>query len=165
MNKDILVIPLKEIENRIFTIRGLQVMLDSHLAEMYEIETKVFNQAVKRNINRFPDNFRFQLSEKEWDSLMSQIVTIENSSLWSQNATFEKGRGKHRKYLPYAFTENGVAMLASVLRSETAIKVSIAMIDGMKDSVIDLIPKEWKVQSIGEKFKFSGEKSALKFGG
>ncbi|MDZ4204098.1 MAG: ORF6N domain-containing protein [Bacteroidales bacterium] len=116
MNKNNILIPVRDIENRIFTIRGLQVMLDSHLAEMYNIETKVFNQSVKRNIERFPENFRFQLTENEWESLRSQ------------NATLEKGRGKHRKYIPYVFTENGVAMLASVLKSETAIKVSIAII-------------------------------------
>lgn len=128
MNKTSILIPVKNIENLIFTIRGLQVMLDSHLADMYNIETKVFNQSVKRNLDRFPENFRFQLTDNEWESLRSQIVTLENPSLRSQTAALEKGRGKHRKYLPYVFTENGVAMLASVLRSETAIKVSIAII-------------------------------------
>lgn len=128
-----LTLHVKDIENRIFTIRDRQVMLDSHLAEMYNIETKVFNQAVKRNIERFPESFRFQLTEKEWSSLRSQIVTLENEFLRSQNATLEDGRGKHRKYLPYVFTENGVAMLASVLKSETAIKTSIAIINAFVD--------------------------------
>lgn len=101
-------------------------MLDSHLAELYGVETKVFNQAVKRNINRFPDYFRFQLTSDEWELLRSQNVTLESSeNLRSQNVTIEDRRGKHRKYLPYVFTEQGVAMLSSVLRSETAVKVSI----------------------------------------
>jgi len=88
-------------------------MLDSDLAELYEVETKVFNQAVKRNIERFPTDFMFQLTENEYASLRSQFVTLDN------------GRGKHRKYLPYAFTENGVYMLSAVLKSKVAIEVSI----------------------------------------
>jgi len=106
-----------QIQNRIYTIRDLQVMLDSDLAELYGVETKIFNQAVKRNADRFPDEFRFQLSENEYISLRSQIVTLE------------KGRGKHRKYLPYVFTEQGVAMLSAALRSDTAIKMSVQIIN------------------------------------
>ncbi len=89
-------------------------MLDEDLAALYQVETKVFNQAVKRNIERFPDDFRFQLTEGEYDSLRSQFVTLEKT-----------GRGKHRKYLPYAFTENGVYMLSAVLKSKVAVQVSI----------------------------------------
>ena len=112
MNNEL--IHIEQIQKRIFTIRDVQVMLDSDLAKIYGVETKVFNQAVKRNIVRFPDSFRFQLTREEYDALLrSQIVTLKN------------GRGKHRKYLPYVFTEQGVAMLASVLRSDTAVKVSI----------------------------------------
>jgi phage regulator Rha-like protein len=130
-------IELIEIETRIFTIRGVQVMLDSHLAEMYQVETKTLNRAVKRNIERFPESFRFQLTQSEYenlrfqngtssdDALRFQIGTLKNQDLRSQIATLETGRGKHRKYLPYAFTEQGVAMLSAVLRSETAVKVSI----------------------------------------
>lgn len=114
---DKLSIPPDEIENRIFTIRSTQVMIDSHLAEMYNVETKVFNQAVRRNIERFPASFRFQLTGNEWSSLRSQFVTLE------------KGPGQHRKYLPYAFTEQGVAMLSAILRSDTAIKVSIQIMN------------------------------------
>ncbi len=114
---DKLSISLNEFENRIFTIRLTQVMIDSHLAEMYNVETKVFNQAVRRNIERFPASFRFQLTENEWSSLRSQIVTLE------------KGPGQHRKYLPFAFTEQGVAMLSAILRSETAIMVSIQIMN------------------------------------
>ncbi len=99
------------IESLIRVIRGQQVMLDSDLAMLYSVETKALNQAVKRNINRFPEDFMFQLTKEEAACLRSQIVT-------------SKGKGGTR-YLPYAFTRNGVAMLSSVLRSETAVGVNI----------------------------------------
>ncbi len=108
------IISRKEIESLIYTVRGMQVMLDSDLARIYQVETKVFNQAVKRNAERFPEDFCFQLSEDEWDCLRSQFVTLNNN-----------GRGQHRKYLPYVFCEQGVAMLSAILRSKVAIKVSI----------------------------------------
>lgn len=88
-------------------------MLDTHLAELYMVETRRLNEQVKRNIERFPKEFMFQLTETEYDSLRSQIAILKGN------------RGQHRKYLPYVFTEQGVAMLSAVLRSETAIKVSI----------------------------------------
>ena len=97
-------------------------MLDSDLARLYGVETRVLNQAVKRNIERFPEDFMFQLSKEESQNLISQIVT---SNSRSQNVTLNVERGKNIKYLPYAFTENGVAMLSSVLRSKTAIEVNI----------------------------------------
>ncbi|HGO5824377.1 TPA: ORF6N domain-containing protein [Mannheimia haemolytica] len=103
------------INSKIFTIRGEQVMLDVHLAELYQVDTRTFNQAVKRNEERFPDIFRFQLTENEWLSLRSQFVILNENS----------GRGQHRKYLPYVFTEQGIAMLSAVLRSEVAVQVSI----------------------------------------
>ena len=116
----------EEIQNRIYAIRGVQVMLDEDLALLYGVETKVLNQAVKRNSERFPDDFMFKLSEGEYKLLRSQNVTLEKwDSLRSQNATIETRRGQHRKYLPYAFTEQGVAMLSAILRSDTAIKMSI----------------------------------------
>ncbi|MEV9644267.1 ORF6N domain-containing protein [Aliarcobacter butzleri] len=108
---------LEDIHNKIYTIRGVQVMLDEDLAKLYKVETKVFNQAVKRNIERFPDNFRFLLTQNEYESLRSQIVTLEIT------------RGKHRKYLPYAFTEQGVSMLSAILKSDTAIQTSIQIIN------------------------------------
>jgi phage regulator Rha-like protein len=86
-------------------------MLDRDLAELYGVETKVLKQAVKRNINRFPDDFMFELSKKEYQSLRSQNVTLK--------------RGQHSKYLPFVFTEQGVAMLSSVLKSEKAVQVNI----------------------------------------
>ncbi len=120
---------VQDIVNRIFTVRGQQVMLDTHLAEMYDVETRVLNQAVKRNLDRFPDTFRFQLSAEESETLGSRIAVLGlDKSLRSQFVTLEAGRGKHRKYLPYVFTEQGVAMLSAVLRSETAVKVSIEIV-------------------------------------
>ena len=105
------------IKDRIYSIRGVQVMLDGDLAELYEVETKVLNQAVKRNIDRFPEQFMFHLTMKDFKSLRSQIVTLKN------------GRGVHRKYLPYAFTEQGVAMLSGVLKSDIAIQISIQIMN------------------------------------
>ena len=119
----------ENIKNKIFTIRGLQVMLDRDLAELYEVETKVFNQAVKRNENRFPDDFRFQLSESEYQNLRSQFVTSsEQNSLRSQSVTLKSNRGKHTKYLPYVFTEQGVSMLSAVLKSDIAVDISVKII-------------------------------------
>ena len=90
--------------------------MDFDLAELYEVETKVLNQSVKRNAKRFPGDFMFQLDDQEYISLRSQIVTLD-----------EAGRGKHRKYLPFAFTEQGVAMLSGILNSDVAINVNIAI--------------------------------------
>ena len=102
------------IQNLIYQIRGYRVMLDSDLASLYEVETKRLNEAVRRNISRFPAHYMFQLSKEEWTNLRSQ------------NSTFKKDI---RKYMPYAFTEQGVAMLSSVLNSEKAIQVNIHIID------------------------------------
>ena len=104
-------IPADRIEKAILLIRRQKVMLDADLAELYDVETKVLVQAVKRNIERFPEDFMFQLSQEEFAILRSQIVT---SSDWGG-----------RRYRPYAFTEQGVAMLSSVLRSQRAIQVNI----------------------------------------
>ena len=101
------------IHQKIYTLRGKQIMLDEDLAALYQVETRVLNQSVKRNRERFPDDFIFQLTEEEYQSLRSQFVTLE------------VGRGKHRKYMPYAFTENGVYMLSAVLKSKVAVEVSI----------------------------------------
>ena len=108
-------VPIEVVKNKIFLIRGQKVFLDSDLAELYGVETKVLNQAVKRNINRFPEDFMFPLNEDESVSLRSQFVTLKG------------GRGTHRKYFPNAFTEQGVAMLSSVLKSDRAVQVNIAI--------------------------------------
>lgn len=108
-------IPLELIEHAILVIRGQKVILDRDLAALYEVQTKVLNQAVKRNLARFPEDFMFQLSQEEFENWRSQIVTLK------------PGRGRHLKYRPYAFTEQGVAMLSSVLNSERALLVNIAL--------------------------------------
>jgi ORF6N domain-containing protein len=115
------VLSSERIERAILLIRGHKVMLDAYLAELYGVETKVLNQAVRRNRPRFPADFMFQLTGEESERLRCQIGT---SSLRSQIATSKAGRGG-RRYLPYAFTEQGVAMLSSVLRSERAVRVNI----------------------------------------
>jgi phage regulator Rha-like protein len=100
------------------------------LAKVYDVEIRRLNEQVKRNIERFPESFRFQLTEEEFENLRSQIaISSSTEPLRSQIATLEIGRGKHRKYLPYVFTEQGVSMLSAVLRSDTAVKVSIQIIN------------------------------------
>ena len=117
------------IQGKIHTIRGLQVMLDSDLAELYGVEVKRLNEQVKRNIDRFPEKFCFQLSEEEFNNSSINGANNYAEALRSQIATLNNRRGQHRKYLPFAFTEQGVAMLSAVLRSETAVKMSIQIID------------------------------------
>lgn len=114
MIKDISVIK-SEINSHIYIIRDSQVMLDEDLANLYKVETKVLNQSVKRNHDRFPENFCFQLTKTEYNNLRSQIVTFKNKV--------------RRKYNPYVFTEQGIAMLSAVLKSETAIKVSVQIMN------------------------------------
>ena len=119
---------IRSIQNRIYEIRGERVMLDRDLADLYETETKALNLAVRRNIKRFPSDFMFQLSREEYDGLRFQFETLEKGdSLRLQNETLKKGRGQHSKYLPYAFTEQGVAMLSGVLNSDNAISMNIAI--------------------------------------
>lgn len=114
------------IESKIFLIRGKKVILDKDLAELYGVSAKVLNQSVKRNRERFPIDFMFQLTELEsYIFLRSQTVTLKNADLNSQ-VVASSLRGKHRKYRAYAFTEQGVAMLSSVLHSERAIQVNPA---------------------------------------
>ena len=116
------------VRQKIFIIRDKKVVLSVHLAKLYGVEAKVLMQAVKRNRERFPEDFMFQLTREEAISLRSQIVTLNGQELeisGSQNVTLK--RGKHIKFLPYAFTELGVAMLSSVLRSEKAIKINMAI--------------------------------------
>jgi len=111
---------LQTIQNKIYEIRGQRVMLDRDLAELYGVETKALNKAVKRNSERFPERFMFQLTKEE--SLRFQIGTLNERS-------GKQARGQHLKYLPHVFTEQGVSMLSAVLRSPTAIQVSIRIMD------------------------------------
>jgi hypothetical protein len=120
----------EEIKTKIYTIRGMQVMLDEDLALMYGVKIKRLNEQVKRNIKRFPSAFCFQLSAKDMENLRLQNGVLKHEySLRSQNATLKNKRGKYRKYLPYVFTEQGVSMLSAVLKSQTAIKISIQIMN------------------------------------
>ena len=103
-----------DIKKLIYTIRGKQVMMDSDVANIYHCETKYVNRVVKRNIERFPEEFYFQLNENKFEVLRCQFVTLN-----------ENGRGQHRKYLPYVFTEQGIAMLSALLKSDVAVSVSV----------------------------------------
>lgn len=126
---NLVTIDKENISNKIQTIRGLAVMLDRDLAELYGVETKVLNQAVKRNEARFPSDFMFQLSKIEFENWKSQFMASNHDdALRSQIVTLENGRGKHRKYLPYAFTEQGVSMLSAVLKSDVAVDISVKII-------------------------------------
>ena len=106
-------VPIQRIDRAIVRLRGHNVMLDEDLAALYQVDVKALNQAVKRNRSRFPADFMFLLNARELESLRSQFVTLKT------------GRGRHRKYLPHVFTEQGVAMLSSVLRSPRAVQVNI----------------------------------------
>jgi RNA polymerase primary sigma factor len=117
---------LQIIQNKIYEIRGCRVMLDSDLAALYQVETKALKQAVKRNIERFPEDFMFELTKEEVECLRSQIVTLKNNPDELEAAASSK-RGKHTKYLPYVFTQEGVAALSGVLRSPIAIQVNISI--------------------------------------
>ena len=128
---------LQLIQKKIYELRGQRVMLDFDLADLYEVETRALNQAVKRNAERFPERFMFQLTREEWKSLISQIVISKNEK-----------RGGTQK-LPYVFTEHGVAMLASVLRSKKAIKINIAIVEAF----IALREFAFTFKELGEKIK------------
>lgn len=129
----------EDIKSLIYTIRGKQVMLDCDIARLYEVETKKLNQAVKRNEKRFPNEFCFQLTNEEYDSLRSQIVTLKNH-----------GRGQHTKYLPYVFTEQGVAMLSAVLHSDKAIEVSINIMNAFVEMRKFILNNRFLFQKISD---------------
>ncbi len=138
-------IPQEAIQNKIFVLRGKKVMLDKDLAMLYGVPTKRFNEQVKRNIKRFPDEFMFQLTKEEANFLRSQIAT----SSWGG-----------RRYLPYAFTEHGVAMLSSILNSEKAIQINISIIKAfvkMREMLASYQELQQRIEDmedkVGEKFK------------
>lgn len=147
----------QQIENKIYEIRHQHVMLDFDLAEMYQIETKRLKEAVRRNIDRFPNDFMFELTEDEYASLRTQIATLENM-----------GRGRHSKYLPFAFTEQGVAMLSSVLKSKIAIEINISIIRAfvlMRQFALSHKELSEKLSQLENKFnkKFNDVAEALNF--
>src|SRR5665811_985802 len=139
-------IPEERIVNKIHLIRDQKVMLDFDLAVLYEVETKRLNEQVKRNIDRFPKDFMFRLTSKEWNFIRSQFATASSEvTMRSQIATSSQIKRQSR-LLPYAFTEHGVTMLASVLKSERAVKMSIAVVRAVSythlrahETVLDLV--------------------------
>jgi len=118
---------IRSIQNRIYEVRGERVMLDFDLAQLYEVATKALNQAVKRNSKRFPKDFMFRLTDIEWESIRSQAVTAsESTSMRSQTVTASQSK-RNAGVTPYAFTEQGVAMLSGILNSDKAINMNIAI--------------------------------------
>ena len=145
-------IPAEIITNKIFFIRNQKVMLDSDLAELYIIETKQLKRQVRRNIERFPDDFMFELSAVEYEILRSQIGTLK--------------QGEHSKYLPMAFTEQGVAMLSSVLNSPTAIKVNIQIIrvfTKIREALTDNLNIKIEIEEIKKKLSHQSKNIELVF--
>lgn len=145
MENQISILEENSIRSKIHVIRGQQVMLDRDLAELYLVETKALNQAVKRNIERFPENFMFQLNDTEFENWRSQFVTSNSDKM-----------GLRRP--PYAFTEQGVAMLSAVLKSETAVKVSIQIMNAFSFRVRFLIIDNSTIYHIGASLKDLGKK-------
>ena len=155
-------VPNETIEERIFLIRGHKVILNNHLAELYNVEVRSLIQAVKRNKERFPSDFMFQLTWDELKSLRSQIVILDSNETGApQEQKSPSRRGRHFKFLPYAFTEQGVAMLSSVLRSRRAIQVNIAImrafvklreiLSAHKELAQKLNELEYKIVKIGNR--------------
>jgi len=174
---------LSQIQNMIYEIRGQKVMLDRDLAVLYEVEVKRLNEAVKRNIERFPEDFMFQLTDDEWNSLRSQFVTSndegeslrsqiatsndEGESLRSQFVTSKNSRGG-RRYLPYAFTEHGVLMLSNVLNSTKAVNMSIEIIrvfDKLRKYALEQTPKDIRIEELHKLLMLHIENTDHKFSG
>ena len=124
---------IQSIQNRIYELRGERVMLDFDLSSLYEVETRVLNQAVKRNKDRFPEDFMFQLTSFEFAEIKNQVENVEKSSSSQIVMMGDLPQNRTNKYLPYAFTEQGVAMLSGVLRSPKAIKMNIAIMRAFVD--------------------------------
>ena len=141
-------VPAGTIERRIFAMRGHTVMLDHHLAKLYRVTTTAFNQAVKRNGDRFPSDFMFQLTSEEAKSLRSQSVILDAA---------KQGRGRYSKYAPYVFTEHGIAMLSSVLRSKRAVQMNIMIIRAfirLREMLInhkDLAVRVEKIETVNQR--------------
>jgi phage regulator Rha-like protein len=168
----------------IYEIQGQKVMLDRDLAILYEVEVKRLNEAVKRNIERFPEDFMFQLTDDEWNSLRSQIVTanerVEDNNqdvahesllriddLRSQFATSKSNRGG-RRYIPYAFTEHGVLMLSNILNSTRAINMSIEIIrvfDKLRKYALEQTPKDIRIEELYKLLMLHIENTDHKFSG
>lgn len=143
--------PEEQIFRKIYVVRDQKILLDADLAVLYGVETKRLKESVKRNIDRFPHDFMFELSLEEWSSLRSQFATLDDEQK-AEGLQPKSGRGKHTKYLPMAFTEQGVAMLSSVLKSKRAVDVNIQIMRvfvkmrRMVNSYHDLVAKIEKLE-------------------
>jgi hypothetical protein len=144
------IIKLRDVKEKIITIREQRVILDSDVAELYSVETKEVNQATKNNPQKFPDGYILEVSETEYRSLRSKFLTLENS-----------GRGKHKKYLPKAFTEKGLYMLATILKSERATQTTIEIIEAFAQ----LREFQKTVVELSETTEEYQQKSLMKKGG
>ena len=153
MSNDLVISSSQQTENikeAIYEIRGQKVMLDYYLATIYGVRTGTLNQAVKRNIDRFPDDFMFKLTEKEWDELDCNIL---NSNMRSQSVTASANR-RNKSNPPYAFTEHGAVMLASVLRSPSAVQMSVMVTRAfiaMRQAITTMLSVDLKVEQISHK--------------
>ena len=154
---------IQSIQNRIYEIREERVMLDKDLAILYETETKRLTEAMRRNIKRFPPDFMFQLTKSEWESIKHQREAAERGeSSRTQIATLNEGRGHNLKYLPYAFTEHGVAMLSGVLNSDKAVQMNIAIIRAFIEMRrFNIIHTDWKEQIRELKDRIGGHDAQL----
>ncbi len=154
MSNSLVTIPAERITEKIYIIRGERVMLDSDLAKIYGITTSNFNKAVKRNEERFPYDFRFQLTDEEYESLRFQIGTSKGPDKRSQNATSKTGRGG-RRYFPYAFTEHGALMAANVLKSQRAVEASVQVVRAfvkMRNMLASNAELSKKIESLEKKY-------------
>jgi len=153
-------VPIEVIQNKIYLIRGHKVMLDRDLSELYNVPSKRLKEQVRRNLKRFPSDFMFELTWQEVESLRSQIVTLKDAdSPRSQIATLESGR--NIKYLPFAFTEQGVAMLSSVLNSDRAIEVNIQIMrvfTKLREMMVSHKDLARKIEDLERKFQDHDQK-------
>ena len=142
---------LVTIQNRIYEVNGIKVMLDFDLAELYEVETRVLNQAIKRNIESFPQDFMFRLTKEEWEIISSQFITTPSSQI----VMMDLPKNRTGKYLPYAFTEHGVTMLASVLKSSKARKMNIAIVRAfvvLRKTVLNIESLQSQIKDLETKY-------------
>jgi phage regulator Rha-like protein len=150
---------IQSLQNRIYEIRGRSVILDKDIAQLYEVDTKVLNQAVKRHADRFPEDFMFQLTNEE---LKVEVLDPDQLYSRSQIVTLNTTRGSNAKYLPFAFTEQGVAMLSGIINSKKAVQMNIAIMRAFVElRKVLLIKADFKIQLEEIKEKLGGHDAQL----
>jgi phage regulator Rha-like protein len=155
---------IQSLQNRIYEIRGMRVILDKDLALIYDTDTKVLNQSVKRHLDRFPVDFKFQLTNEELESIRIQVKDLDPSNMYSRSqiVTLNTTRGGNIKYLPLAFTEQGVAMLSGILNSKKAIQMNIAIMRAFVElRRILLMKSDFKLQLDEIKERLGGHDAQL----